>query len=308
MPFHLKRKESVSAGLRRVFGERLEKAFEALEQVVDPEAVHSTRKEIKKLRSILRLAWEGIGEKAYNRLTCCLREAASCLGPARDAQVRLQALDKLIESSNALSRDALLNIRTALARECRAENQRAVKQGGLSESRKLLEKARRCAHLLQRGPAHWGAIGCGLKQTYRRGRSAFRAAAQGNDEDFHEWRKRVKDLWFQMRLLCSIWPEQMQAATDELKTLSELLGDDHDLVMVAEATAGKESRNRQAHETLSAVIHSRHRKLRCAALALGSRFYAEKPGAFCSRLEHYWELWCNQPKRVRKALPESASG
>jgi hypothetical protein len=40
-------------------------------------------------------------------------------------------------------------------------------------------------------------------------------------EDFHRWRKRVKDLWYHVSLLERAWPEQMEALAKELKTLSD---------------------------------------------------------------------------------------
>ena len=40
-------------------------------------------------------------------------------------------------------------------------------------------------------------------------------------EDFHRWRKRVKDLWYHVSLLARAWPEQMEALAKELKTLSD---------------------------------------------------------------------------------------
>ena len=39
----------------------------------------------------------------------------------------------------------------------------------------------------------------------------------------------------------------------------------------------------------------RHQELRSKALALGKRFYAEEPDAFCDRLGAYWEAWWKEP-------------
>lgn len=48
----------------------------------------------------------------------------------------------------------------------------------------------------------WKAIDSGLLRSYQRGRKAFvRAQADRSLEDLHAWRKRVKDLWYQQRLL-----------------------------------------------------------------------------------------------------------
>jgi len=44
------------------------------------------------------------------------------------------------------------------------------------------------------------------------------------------------------------------------------------------------------------LIDERQRELRAGALALGSRFYTEKPSAFCDRLAGYWRIWRGEKK------------
>ena len=58
-------------------------------------------------------------------------------------------------------------------------------------------------------------------------------------------------------------------------------------------------------ETLNGLIEERQRQLRAAALAIGARFYAEKPSAFCKRLAGYWKIWCKEkkPARLAEATP-----
>src|SRR5204863_158467 len=51
----------------------------------------------------------------------------------------------------------------------------------------------------------WDAIGPGLGRTYRQGRQAFRGVRTGSEvEHLHEWRKRAKDLWYELRLLARV--------------------------------------------------------------------------------------------------------
>ena len=44
-------------------------------------------------------------------------------------------------------------------------------------------------------------------------------------------------------------------------------------------------------EILHGLIEERQRELRAAAVALGTRFYAEKSSIFCERLGGYWNTW-----------------
>ena len=79
------------------------------------------------------------------------------------------------------------------------------------------------------------ALAESLERTYARGRDAFaRADRKPTTTNLHEWRKRVKDLWYQQRLLEDTWPGVMKAQAKEAKTLSKLLGEDHDLAVLSE--------------------------------------------------------------------------
>mgnify|MGYP003780078465 CR=1 FL=1 len=108
------------------------------------------------------------------------------------------------------------------------------------------------------------------------------------DANFHEWRKRVKYLWYHVRILEASWPPVMAALTSELDVLGDLLGEDHDLADVR----GLLMRRPEAagHDVLLGLITQRQKELRKAALPLGRRIYAEKPGAFTARLERYWNV------------------
>ncbi|HTU85828.1 MAG TPA: CHAD domain-containing protein [Solirubrobacteraceae bacterium] len=74
--------------------------------------------------------------------------------------------------------------------------------------------------------------GCG----HRRGRRAFeRARREGTDASFHERRKRTKDLWYYLRLLKPTAPGIIGGHADDAHTLSDLLGDVHDLAVLRDA-------------------------------------------------------------------------
>jgi hypothetical protein len=110
----------------------------------------------------------------------------------------------------------------------------------------------------------------------------------------------VKDLYYQVGLLRPIWPEQMAAAEAELSRLGQWLGDDHDLVLLAGPSALPRLKKKAADEAdaLRTLVDHHHKQLRARALALGAKFYEEKPSVFCKRLGQYWKRWRCGPKRV----------
>jgi CHAD domain-containing protein len=131
----------------------------------------------------------------------------------------------------------------------------------------------------------------GIKRCYRDGCKALgRVHADGSADNVHEFRKRSKDLWYQLRLLRNAWPEVLEPTAEEAHHLADLLGDHHDLAVLAEdldARAGTVASRDQFQE----LIRARQAEFLEQALGLGARLYAEKPKNFQSRLHGYWRAW-----------------
>jgi CHAD domain-containing protein len=124
--------------------ERVEKALESLRKCDKLEAIHSVRKEIKKLRALLRLVRTEIGARAYAKETQALREAASHLAAPRDAHVKVKALEDLINRfKGELSTRPFKAMRKALRQDCRQEASRFRKQAAAKVVGRLLRKVSR---------------------------------------------------------------------------------------------------------------------------------------------------------------------
>ena len=61
-----------------------------------------------------------------------------------------------------------------------------------------------------------------------------RARKDPRPENYHELRKRVKDHWYHIRLLESLWTGMMSAYEKSLKDLETWLGNDHNLAVLRE--------------------------------------------------------------------------
>ena len=130
----------------------------------------------------------------------------------------------------------------------------------------------------------------GLRRAYSRARKSFRKAREKpSDERLHEWRKRSKDLWYQLRLIRRAWPAVISAMADEAHRLSDLLGDDHDLVVLRDHVDGAGTTlTAEQRSHLSRLIAARREELQAEAFAYGERLLAEKPKRFVKRVERYW--------------------
>lgn len=274
---------------RRLCCKGLDDALDLLEKGDRDEAVHNVRRKIKRLRAVLRLVRPGIGETAYGEATDALRKAADQLNAMRDAHVRLAALEALARRSNGqIPRHSLPNIQNALRQNCRKEEQKLG--ATLGPVKDILLDARKQLAGLKVKPNSWKAVGPGLKKIYRRGRKALELAErEPSPEHFHQWRKRVKDLANQLRLVCPARPGKLKARTEKLDRLGDLLGDDHDLFMLREFVG--EKLNQWETGPLEMVITGRQKELQSEALKLGASFYTKKPNRFCRQVGNGWKNW-----------------
>src|SRR5437870_922276 len=129
MAYCFKRKESVSKAVRRLARERIEHALGCLHAADGVEAIHAARKDIKKVRAVLRMVRTHVPKKDFRRLTGTLREAAAGLAASRDAYIKTQTLRKLAAHfKGQLAPGALRDVRAGLRKDFEKEMRRFGKE------------------------------------------------------------------------------------------------------------------------------------------------------------------------------------
>jgi CHAD domain-containing protein len=133
----------------------------------------------------------------------------------------------------------------------------------------------------------WKKLRRAVRRSYDRARAAYRKAKDDPDPaHLHRWRKRVKELWFHVRLLRKASPAFMEELAQDFDVLGEFLGDDHDLLVLKAALKKREGgANRTAMETLLELIELRREELLDAAFDLGERLHEESPADFARELD-----------------------
>jgi CHAD domain-containing protein len=324
--------EELARGLRRIALEQLELALELLqgESGLEPaRAVHETRKALKRLRALMRLLREEMGEQGYARENALLRDAGRQLAGARDAEVMRSTLDGLLRERPKLARRAgVQRLRAQFEREREQAAARSFEDATVRAQVAGELRALELRVALWKLPEREGIelAQASLERIYRQGRRRLGAARKdGSAASMHEWRKRVKDLRYAAEMLERRGGREYLSGTiaaaigaglagvglagvsakgrrrrKELEQrqrsirrtakradeLGELLGEEHDLAVLAErvraspALAGK-AKTRRA---LLKEIKRRRKKLRKRALKLGERLYREQPGRFTRRV------------------------
>jgi hypothetical protein len=155
-----------------------------------------------------------------------------------------------------------------------------------------LEQARAFFAAAERRPIAFEHLAEGLERTYRKARKAFREAyRRPTDEAFHAWRKSVQQHWRHMQLLSRCWPEILGGRAGEAKELSRLLGDDHDLAVLAVLATGRGGKVLAEDERrrLADACRSCQDELRALAKPRGDRLLAESARDLGERVAGYWK-------------------
>jgi CHAD domain-containing protein len=276
MAYRLEPTESIAEAAPRLAVERVDHALAGLREADEAhrdDAIHAARKRLKETRAVLRLIRGGLQKRTYHDDNAALRDTGRLLSTARDAWVRIETLNTLAGP------DRYGDLRRQLLEEYEASREDPVPDGALS----ALEDAGRRVSAWE--PSHERRLlSSGLEKMYREGKGALRAArAHPDTEHFHDWRKRVKDLWYQVRLVEPAWPGPLGALAEEAHRLADLLGDDHDVGMFAAHV--------RPSGALAELVEARRATLQRAALRLGRVLYAEKPKAFARRIATARAVW-----------------
>jgi CHAD domain-containing protein len=320
--FGLHAQEPLGEGLRRIELAQLDIAIESIGATSahsPEERVHEARKALKRVRALLRLLEDELGAHAYEDDSAVVREAGRRLAPARDAAVLRGTLDGLIERhpKRLGRRGGVRRLRAQLRREREGAAALALARagrGGDALDDLLALRARIAARppLRASSPA---ALEPALARVYGKGRKRMRQAARdggrSNARRLHEWRKRVKDLRYVAEMLERAEPGKrargghkrsvrkrartktafVRRVARSADDLGELLGEEHDLAVLAERirSDARDQRapsalGRGSRRALLAAIARRRRRLRKRALRDGARLYARRPKRFVRRV------------------------
>jgi CHAD domain-containing protein len=308
LSFRFQNDESVREAIARNADEQLLSAENELRTGVqdDPvRAVHSARKAVKKERAVLRLSRDAVSGSKRRRENAALRDAGRTLSESRDAEVLVQALDELSERyAGQIPKATFDAFRERLDADRQDARHRLSDPSLPFAAADQLQAVRRRIARWNLREGGWPAIAGGLDRTYREGRKAFRRARSKPDpEHLHEWRKRSKDLWYDLRLLAPVGGQAVRGHAKEAHVLADLLGDDHDLAVLREALIRDADKVPADVDAVLGLIDHRQEQLQERAMFLGERVYAESPKAFAKRMQRSWRAG-RRRARAEQALDD----
>lgn len=265
-------------GLLAAFASVLAYAADQVARAADDpaRAVHEYRKSIRRARAAVRLVRPLLKEKRYLQLDGALRQAVLDTSFVRDAEV-------LGETIGALPREPAVAAAAAALREL-VRAQQALVCTPVAIRDVLARGAERVALLPMRLakalPARLDRAELErlLRTSYRRVRRRRRAAlAARSDEAIHDWRKRAKELRYQLELL----EPEPQPRERALGQVAKGLGLVTDLIVLRDAVLAHADALGPAHtaalvESLERMIPARFDEVAAAA----APFFEARPQAF----------------------------
>jgi CHAD domain-containing protein len=284
--------ERVADGVRRIARGQLDLAIELLEQSGTealPDAIHSSRMALKRLRALLRIARDALGEETYRREQEIFRQAGRELSAVRDAQVTVEALEALATAfADELPAGGFAGLHDALSEDARSAHERLVSDPRALAA--LLETLTAARDRVSTWPLHdddgLQVLGSGFERIYRRGRRTLRTARhEASTEHLHALRKRAKDLWYGAQVLRPAAPKTLKRLGRRAHHLADLVGEDHDLAVLLDRARERAERLEPGElERFTVLVDLRRRRLQRQALRLGRRTYARNPRKLTRRI------------------------
>jgi CHAD domain-containing protein len=271
--------------------------------------VHAARRHIKKTRALARLARKALGSQ-YQPTNERLRGISRMLAPLTDSEAVLGTLVRMRRvHGDTFPRHTYLAVRSTLLRRKRRLVHRTRFGRILQQAARQLREEAAIVREWELDTTGLRAVAPGVERTYRRARTATaRAIGHPILDNFHTWRRRVKDLWLQMRVLEDRCANQLAATEAQLARLDEYLGEYHNVEVLQHVvmTEALDSRKEAAH--FLRLLRRYQRALRQEAIALSTQIFEDTPRQFTNRVRRLWRAaqYGQVPRRETRPWPHAA--
>lgn len=236
----LKNKELAGEDIKRIINEQLDKAINHLEKDINEnfdESVHEIRKCIKRIRAAVRLIRDDIGKKLYRQENFFFRDINRNLSEIRSISVIIETLNKL--DSTDLNNDYKTLIKHFSYLKEKIIYKLCVQEDRLTRVSEMLREGKeRTGHI----PVKANSVEILLRGFNRIFNQSLKLMLIAKNEpltaNLHEWRKKVKYLYYQFQVLKPVMPDDLMIYESRLDKLSDNLGTDHDFAELEDSLAG----------------------------------------------------------------------
>lgn len=242
-------------------------------------AVHEARKALRRARAVLSMVSGALPKGERRAVRATLQEARRSLSTARDHAVAPETLASiaLSDEDRATAKRVLDNAAEALPPTKELKQLLAEAATRAAAQAEALEAA-----LPQELP--WKIVVDGIKDVYAEARDARRKGKKSKAW-FHTWRRRSKELVYQLELVAEHAGARLHAIHEELEGIANTQSPAVDLIMLREfVNTYAQGIQSDAVEHLRDSIESALDDLMTAARDAGRDAYSQRPKRFAKRL------------------------
>jgi CHAD domain-containing protein len=285
MSFELHHRKHIEDELEQIVRRQLRRACRSLrarDAAALRTAVHESRKSVKKVRAVVALL-ERTGADVPRKDRKRLKAVGRALAPLRDSTAIIDTFDRVRRRyPQSLPEHTYRILRRGLVAARDRQERRAWRGAVAADVGRRLEKIRRSAKSWPAPRIDLDDFIAIVADSYRRGRKTMRRAKEtAQSATIHRWRRDLKTLWYQLRLVKRL-AAGVAPTVAAMKRLETALGDDHNLVVLgATLRACPELRSMRAAVRIiddRAVLM--RTQLRRRAFRLGGRISMRTPKAF----------------------------
>ncbi|MFP4539297.1 MAG: CHAD domain-containing protein, partial [Dichotomicrobium sp.] len=262
MRYRLKRDEPVADGVRRIGIGQIDRAVRMLDEDDRETGIHEARKCFKRLRALLDMSRPALKKGVYRRENRRFRDLGRMLAGQRDLHVMRQTLEKLDAHRDLSDAGSVPSAARNWLDGALADTRPVNGDDGIARARTALAEGRESFAALPVAADGIRPLMAGLRATYAGGRKAMKHAYRDgvDDEAFHEWRKFVQRHWRHLQLVRLAWPDGLRPRIALASELSGIIGEDHDLGVLAEFIARNKVILGPADEADILIGHARARQ------------------------------------------------
>lgn len=257
-------------------------------------SVHEIRKSCKRIRAVLRLIRWDIGEDLYHLENRKFRDLSRKLSCLRDYYVVISDLADRFEAEELIiEEERFIQFINYLNDKKEKEHKHLIEINVLGHIKEVVEQSHQDLHSFDLSKLGPHTIQNGIKHIYQKSQDHIeKAQYRLTDVALHNLRKCTKYLLYQMQLVEEVWPDYFSNYSKALKSATDLIGDDHNLVEeIAIIKSMPETILLSADkEILIDSLDKERQQLHEETWQLMGKIFAEEPDAFIKRVNSYWLL------------------